>query len=451
MSVSYAEKTWNDILSAISQKVNTQSLETWFRPIKPVVANSELLLLQVSNNFIADWMEEHYVDLICEAASGYLGANFRVNFCIQQDAPDTSEETSSAKDRSLYAKPTGQNGNQLNSKFTFDSFVVGGANNLAHAACRAVAENPAYTYNPLFIYGGTGLGKTHLMQAIGHVVMERQPASKVFYVSSEKFTTELIYSIQHGRTMEFKNKYRAADLLLIDDIQFLVGKETTQEEFFHTFNSLYDAHRQIVLTSDRPPKELDMLEDRLISRFSWGLVADIQAPDLETRVAILKKNAEFMGFSLSNDIALLVASSIKSNIRELEGSLVRLVAFANLTGKHLVPEVVQDVLRDFMREEIKAVDLPIIQQTISKHYGISEESLKGKKRTNSIAFPRQVGMYLARQLTELSLAEIGQRFGNRDHTTVLYACEKITSMIMTDKAMKESVDKLTEEILSSSN
>ena len=450
MSVSYVEKTWVDILSAISKKVNTQSLETWFRPIKPVVANSELLLLQVSNTFIADWMEEHYTGLICEAASEYLGAGFKVNFCIQQDAPDIREETSFAKDHSLYAKPAGQNGNQLNSKFTFESFVVGGANNLAHAACRAVAENPAYTYNPLFIYGGTGLGKTHLMQAIGHVVMERKPASKVFYVSSEKFTTELIYSIQHGRTMEFKNKYRAADLLLIDDIQFLVGKETTQEEFFHTFNSLYDAHKQIVLTSDRPPKELDMLEDRLISRFSWGLVADIQAPDLETRVAILKKNAEFMGFNLSNDIALLVASSIKSNIRELEGSLVRLVAFANLTGKQLVPEVVQDVLRDFMREEIKAVDLSIIQQTISKRYGISEESLKGKKRTNSIAFPRQVGMYLARQLTELSLAEIGQKFGNRDHTTVLYACEKITSMIMTDKSMKESVDKLTEEILNSS-
>jgi len=319
---------------------------------------------------------------------------------------------------------------------------VGSGNQFAHAVCQAVAQSPGERYNPLFIYGGVGLGKTHLMHAIGHYVREQRRGARVFFVTAEKFMNEMIYSIQHATTLEFKSRYRTADVLLIDDIQFLAGKESTQEEFFHTFNTLHGAHKQIVLTSDGPPNSITALEERLISRFTWGVIADLQPPDLETRVAIVKKKAELQRRSLPNEIALLLASNIKTNIRDLEGSLARLLAFAELTGQPLTVEFAQEVLRDQIKPDLARIDVLDIQRAVSRHFGVSEESLRGKRRTDTIAFPRQIGMYVTRSITDMSLAEIGGKFGGRDHTTVLHACQKIEKLMQTDRDLRTVVEDL---------
>jgi chromosomal replication initiator protein len=325
---------------------------------------------------------------------------------------------------------------------TFETFIVGSGNQFAHAVCQAVAQSPGERYNPLFIYGGVGLGKTHLMHAIGHYVREQRRGARVFFVTAEKFMNEMIYSIQHATTLEFKSRYRTADVLLIDDIQFLAGKESTQEEFFHTFNSLHGAHKQIVLTSDGPPNSITALEERLISRFTWGVIADLQPPDLETRVAIVKKKAELQRRSLPNEIALLLASNIKTNIRDLEGSLSRLLAFAELTGQPLTVEFAQEVLRDQIKPDLARIDALDIQRAVARHFGVSEESLRGKRRTDTIAFPRQIGMYVTRSITDMSLAEIGGKFGGRDHTTVLHACQKIEKLMQTDRDLRTVVEDL---------
>jgi chromosomal replication initiator protein len=328
--------------------------------------------------------------------------------------------------------------------------VVGGSNKFAHAAARAVAENPAHSYNPLFIYGGVGLGKTHIMQAIGNQVLGTKPELRVCYVSAEKFMNEMIYSIQHGSTIAFRNKYRGMDVLLIDDVQFLAGKESTQEEFFHTFNSLYDAHKQIVLTSDRPPKDIPTLEERLVSRFEWGLVTDIQAPDFETRVAILRKKAEGEDLEIPDEVFHMIAEAVKANIRELEGSLVKLIAFSSVTGQEITRELAGEVLKDLLVPEARTISVDDIKRVVAAHFKISPEALVSRKRTSAIAFPRQVAMYLARMLTNASLTDIGMAFGKRDHTTVMHACDKIGEKVRTDPNFQAVTDRLVETIRESS-
>ncbi len=316
----------------------------------------------------------------------------------------------------------------LNPKYTFDSFVIGNSNRFAHAASLAVAESPAKAYNPLFIYGGVGLGKTHLMHAIGHYILHNNPKSQVVYVSSEKFTNELINSIKDDKNVEFRNKYRNIDILLVDDIQFIAGKERTQEEFFHTFNALYEANKQIIISSDRPPKEIPTLEDRLRSRFEWGLIADIQAPDFETRMAILKKKADVEKLNIPNEVMVYIATKIKSNIRELEGALIRIVAFSSLTNKEISVDLASEALKDIISsKQTRQVTIDIIQEVVANYYNLKIEELKSARRTRNIAFPRQIAMYLSRKLTDMSLPKIGEEFGGRDHTTVIHAYEKISN------------------------
>jgi chromosomal replication initiator protein len=325
--------------------------------------------------------------------------------------------------------------------------VVGDSNRFAHAASLAVAEAPARAYNPLFIYGGVGLGKTHLMQAIGHFVMENNPYYKVVYVSSEKFTNELINAIQKNKTAGFRAKYRTVDLLLVDDIQFLAGKESTQEEFFHTFNALHEASKQIVISSDRPPKEIPTLEDRLRSRFEWGLITDIQAPDLETRIAILQKKATAEGWKLPNDVLAYIANLINSNIRELEGALIRVIAYSSLTKREITIDLAEEVLRDIIStQQATRITIPLIQQAVAEYFNLTVEDLKSKRRTQNIALPRQIAMYLSRELTESSLPKIGDEFGGRDHTTVMHGCDRIKEFMGTDPKVNQAIKDLTQQL-----
>ncbi len=437
---------WGKICDLLLVKINRQAFHTWFKPLSLKAISDGTLSLQVPNSFFADWIEQHYQPLIESAAREVVGPAAKVSFCVgpQQDTATLKKnERTGAFAQRKFSRALDES--QLNPRFTFPSFVAGSGNQLTYAACLAVAEKPALVYNPLFIYGGVGLGKTHLMQATGHYIREERPSSKVFYVSSEKFMTEMIYSIQHAKTMEFKRKYRGADVLLIDDIQFLAGKESTQEEFFHTFNSLYDAQKQIVVTSDRPPKEIQMLEERLISRFNGGLVTDIQPPDLETRVAILQKKAEDESVRLPDDVALLIATHVKSNIRALEGCLVRLLAFASLVSippSEITCDFTKDVLKDLIKVPERTVRVEDIQRIAAEYFRLPLEAIKGKRRTSSVVFPRQVSMYVCRRMTDCSLTEIGSRFGHRDHTTVLYACDKIEQMMSSDRNVKETVERI---------
>jgi chromosomal replication initiator protein len=441
------KEVWGRICDLLRSKINEQSFQTWLKPLRPKPSEDGRLLLEVPNAFFADWIEQHYVRFIEDASCDVTGSRLHVSFCIAPEEetipPKKPERTGALAQRRL---STTLDESQLNPRFTFSSFVVGSGNELTHAACLSVAEQPAAVYNPLFIYGGVGLGKTHIMQAVGHYIRRDKPSSKVFYVSSEKFMNEMIYSIQHTRTLEFKKKYRSADALLIDDVQFLAGKESTQEEFFHTFNSLYDAQKQIVVTSDRPPKEIHMLEERLVSRFSGGLVTDIQTPDLETRVAILQKKGEDEKVRLPDDVALLIATHVKSNIRDLEGCLVRLLAFASLVSvapAEITCDFTKDVLKELIKTPERSLRIEDIQKAVADYFRVPVEAIKGKRRTSSIVLPRQIAMYVCRQMTDLSLSEIGAKFGHRDHTTVLYACDKIEQLVETDRDLGESVNRVT--------
>ena len=446
MEAPEAQRIWGKTCDLLRAKINEQSFQTWLRPVQPKSMFDGRILLQVPNSFFADWIEQHYLPIIEESAREVTGTPLRVAFCIAPEEENRPARRSERTGAFSHRRPSSVLGeSQLNPRFTFATFVVGSGNQMTHAACLAVAEKPALVYNPLFIYGGVGLGKTHIMQAIGYYIKEEKPSTKVYYVSSEKFMNEMIDAIQHGRTMEFKRKYRSADVLLIDDVQFLGGKESTQEEFFHTFNSLYDAQKQIVVTSDRPPKEIRMLEDRLISRFNGGLVTDIQPPDLETRIAILQKKGEGEQVRLPDDVALLIASNIKSNIRELEGSLLRLLAFASLASipsSELTCAFTKDVLKDLIRTPERSLRIEDIQKAVADYFRLPVEAIKGKRRTNSIVLPRQIAMYVCRKMTDFSLTDIGSKFGNRDHTTVIYACDKIDRMAGSDKETKETVDKI---------
>ncbi len=445
---------WQQVVKVLDDKLDRHNLETWIIPIKALELNDAALRLGVPSKFFASWLERHHLDTMKAALKNITGADLGVEFTILATHEAPPEALCEGEDPEDPAADTpvrrSASGTYLNPKYTFKSFVVGGGNTFAHAAALAVSEKPARAYNPLFIYGGVGLGKTHIMQAIGNFVLDTKLDLRVCYTSTERFMNEMIYSIQHGSTLSFRNKYRGMDVLLIDDVQFLAGKESTQEEFFHTFNSLYDAHKQIVLTSDRAPKEIPNLEERLVSRFEWGLVTDIQPPDFETRVAILRQKAEEESLSLTDEVLHTIADKIKSNIRELEGSLVRLVAYSSFTGQEVTPEMVPEILKDIFDTRVRSVSVKDIKRVVADHYNVSAESLVGRKRTSNIAFARQVAMYLSRMLTDLSLSDIGANFGKRDHTTVIHGCDKITEKAKTDPQFKALLGRLEEDIRQSS-
>ena len=437
------EGLWTRLLSSLEHKIPEAALDTWVRPSRLMAVQGDRLQIAAPNKFSRDWLAEHYLPALAAAAQDCLGGNPQVSIVV--DA--TPAPAPPVGDDAALPPPT-STASGLNPRYTFETFVVGSSNQFAQAACQAVAELPSKAYNPLFIYGGVGLGKTHLLHAVGHQIGRLFPRLAVLYLSSERFTNDLINAIRYDRTAEFRAKYRTIDLLLIDDIQFISGKERTQEEFFHTFNDLYDSRKQIVVSSDSTPKEIPEIEERLRSRFEWGLIADIQPPDFETRVAILKKKAGVERVRLSDDVAYLIASRIKSNIRELEGSLTRMIAFCALTGREMTPDLAHDVLSDLWGEDERIITIEQIQRKVSDFFGMKLSDLKAKTRTRAIAFPRQIAMYLARQLTTASLLEIGRAFGGKDHTTVLHAVDKITLLIQEDPKLRKTIDALTQGIAS---
>jgi len=430
---------WARLLVALEDRIPPSALESWFRPCRLAAVDGDLLRLAAPNPFTRNWLVQHYLDSLQAAAREVLGGNPRVSVELAESPPRASRPSPAAPEGSATASG-------LSPRYTFESFVVGNSNQFAQAACRAVADLPSKAYNPLFIYGGVGLGKTHLLHAVGHQISRLFPGLSLLYLSSERFTNDLINAIRYDRTAEFRAKYRTIDLLLIDDIQFISGKERTQEEFFHTFNDLYEARKQIIVSCDCAPKEIPEIEERLRSRFEWGLIADIQPPDFETRVAILKKKAEIERVRLPDDVAYLIASRIKANIREIEGSLTRMVAFCALSGREMSVDLAQEVLSEIWGEEEKIITIEHIQRKVSDFFGIKLGDMRAKNRTKAVAFPRQIAMYLARQLTHASLSEVGRAFGGKDHTTVLHAVEKIQTLLHEDRKFKRTIDTLTQGI-----
>lgn len=444
---------WQEILSTLEPAMSKPSFDAWLKPSVPVAIEDGALIVEVPHEFARDWLQSRYEGPITQALRAATGLDLAVRFVVPKQ-PKTLDaalahaapEKDSA-DAAEVPQPEDAAQSVLNPKYTFSSFVVGNSNRFAHAASLAVAEAPGKAYNPLFIYGGVGLGKTHLMQAIGHYVMSHYPSLKVVYVSCEQFTNELINAIRYEKTLDFREKYRNVGVLLIDDIQFLAGKERTQEEFFHTFNALYEANRQIVISSDRPPKEIATLEDRLRSRFEWGLITDIQAPDLETRIAILKKKASLEKLQVPNDVLVYIANQIHSNIRELEGALIRVVAFASLVNKQITVQLAAEVLRDMLpSSKPKQISIELIQKIVAEYFNLSVDDLTAKKRSRTVSFPRQIAMYLARELTESSLPRIGEEFGGRDHTTVIHACEKIHEDMKNDPTLSATIKEIISKL-----
>ena len=432
---------WDRLLSALESRIPASSLESWLGSCRLAAVDSDHLRVAAPNKYTRDWLAQHHTEALEAAAREVLGGNPRVSIEIDRDASITAPSSRAPRDAPAPSPPTG-----LSSRYTFDSFVVGNSNQFAQAACQAVAELPSTAYNPLFIYGGVGLGKTHLLHAVGHQIGRLYPSLRLLYLSTERFTNELINAIRYDRTAEFRGKYRNIDLLLIDDIQFISGKERTQEEFFHTFNDLYEAHKQIVVSSDSAPKEIPDIEERLRSRFEWGLIADLQPPDFETRVAILKKKAGIARVRLPDDVAYLIARRIKANIREIEGSLTRMIAFCSLSGRELNLDLAQEVLSELWGEEEKIITIEHIQRKAAEFFSIKLSDMRAKNRTKAVAFPRQITMYLARQLTHASLAEVGRAFGGKDHTTVLHAVEKVQALLQEDPKFKKTLDTLTQSI-----
>lgn len=432
---------WTRVMDLLRSELTEISYNTWIRTIEPLSINSSTIELGVPTDFNKGILESRYLPLITNAVKQISNREYNVVIRIPSQEPSKSRSTQN------------ENGNEdisnsiLNPKYTFDTFVIGNGNRLAHAASVAVAEAPAKAYNPLFLYGGVGLGKTHLMHAIGHYILSQNPASKVLYVSSEKFTNELINAIKDDRNEEFRGKYRNIDVLLIDDIQFIGGKERTQEEFFHTFNALYEANKQIIISSDRPPKEITTLEDRLRSRFEWGLTADIQSPDLETRIAILQKKAQIENIYIPNDVFVFIADKVISNIRELEGALNRVIAYSTLTETEISTDLCAEALKEILSaNNTKIIDTSHIIDTVSRYFDLRPEEFKSQKRNRNIAFPRQIAMYLCRELIGLSLPKIGDEFGGRDHTTVIHAIDKIESDILANQETKRTVEELRRNI-----
>jgi chromosomal replication initiator protein len=444
---------WSKILEIIKGELGPQSYNSWFINTKIVKFKDQELIISVPSDFCKDWLEKHYIEFIKDILKRTIDVddNLKIQFKIDHQnillsTPSTPKKVTKKVEASLK-----NNEIILKSKYTFDNFVVGNSNRLAHAACLAVAQSPAKAYNPLFVYGGAGLGKTHLIQAIGNYIIQYNNQSEVniLYISSEKFTNELINSIRDDRTVAFRDKYRNVDLLLIDDIQFLAGKERTQEEFFHTFNTLYDSNKQIVITSDRPPQEIPTLEDRLISRFESGLTTDIQPPDLETRIAILRKKAQTENLNIPDELIDFIALKIHSNIRQLEGALNKLVAYSTLTKSNLSTSLAQEILKDILPLENKVISINQIQKAVSDYFNIKLSALLSKKRTKDIVTARQIAIYISRELTPLSLPAIGGAFGGKDHTTILHSYNKIKNEIEKDKGLKSTIDNLSLKIKNS--
>ena len=456
-STSLPHNPWIRILDALEKKINRHSYDTWLKPTRFSHANGGILFIRVPTVEFRH-VGDKYADLIQEAIDN-LGLEYQdVKFVTPDDDPaatpvrhdgglgSLSVVQPSAPGPIAQGRFDWDGAAQLNPRYTFDAFVIGSGNQFAHAACQAVAERPSKAYNPLFLYGGVGMGKTHLMQAIGHEIKKRLPQVAICYVSSEKFTNEMINSLRYDKMTSFRDKFRDVDVLLVDDIQFLAQKERTQEEFFHTFNALHESMKQIVIASDRPPKELAEFEDRLRSRFEWGLIADIQPPDLETKVAILQKKAEQERVTLPTDVALFIATNIRSNVRELEGALIRLVAHSSLIGAEITLPYTQQVLKNFIDSQARKVTIESIQKAVAEQFGLRLVEIKAKNNSRSIVYPRQIAMYLAKHLTEASLPEIGRQFGGKHHTTVLHSVDKIEGLRKNDKDLNRLLNKLTEQL-----
>ncbi len=441
-----AANLWDKFLEHVKSRVSINTFNTWFQPTRLNRADGDVVYVQIPTTAFRQVLTRTYGEIV-KAVFHELGVPaMRVQYVCTEEEPVAAgavAATASTKQSKLDFESSDH---QLNTRYTFDSFVVGKSNEFAHAASRAVAEQPSKAYNPLFLYGGVGMGKTHLMHAIGHTIKQRNPAARLSYVSADKFTIEVINSLRFDKMFSFRERFHTVDVLLVDDIQFIAGKERTQEEFFHTFNALYEQHKQIVISSDCLPKDINSIEERLRSRFEWGLIADIQPPDLETKIAILQKKAENDRFVLPDDVAEYIARAIKSNVRELEGALTRLMAYASLTGAAVSLATAQQVLRNIIASQEKRVTIEVIQKRVSEHFNLREQDLKVRSNTRAIAFPRQVAMYIVKQLTTASLPEIGRQFGGKHHTTVLHSINKIEEMRRSDKELNRTITRLMDAL-----
>jgi chromosomal replication initiator protein len=468
MNTSVETNVWGRILHSLEGKLNQQALETWFRPIQfeRLDSSQHVLLLRAPNQIVRDWVVSNYAQALDESLNEQRLDGYSVGWAIGKlpesapvaessdrqlvldNAVDVSVNTATEVVTPVNATPVVPiNEPSLSSKYTYESFVVGSCNQFAHAASLAVAEAPGRTYNPLYLYGGVGLGKTHLMHACGHAIKSRNQHLKLCYISSERFMNDLINAIRYDKTQSFREKYRSVDVLLIDDVQFMAGKERTQEEFFHTFNALYDQQKQIVISSDCPPREIPTLEERLHSRFEWGLIADIEPPDLETKIAILKRKGDLIGVTIPDDVAMFIAGRVKSNVRELEGSLVRLIAISSLRGEPISKTLAQDAIRNFAKEEEAGViSIQQIQKLVAQTYKLTIDELVSKNNARNISHPRQVAMYLCKHLTKHSYPEIGRAFGGKHHTTVIHSVEKIESLVATDGTLQRLISELSESL-----
>lgn len=435
------EKFWEELLASVCGRVGSPAFDVWIKPISFVRLEGCDLFVEVTDSFFKQWLESHYASVIKEAASELIKADVRLQIVVR-DQPSARPNT---QKESLYS-PSLLSSANISKRYSFENFIVGTSNQFAQAACFAVANNPAYNYNPLFIFGGVGLGKTHLLNALGHHILKNNICKRVCYITSEQFTNELINSIRYDKMPAFRARFRSLEVLLLDDIQFMAGKERTQEEFFHTFNSLYESHQQIVITSDTFPKDMHFLEERLRSRFGWGLIADIQPPEIETMVAILKQKSRSYQVSLPNDVYFFLASSVTSNVRELEGLLNRVVAYASLSGCEINIDLAREALKDIIKVKEKDVNIGSIQKAVSTHFNINTSDLKSKKKQKCVVLPRQISMYLARRLTKMSFPEIGAHFGGKDHSTIIYAVNKIEKQITQDQQIKNTVNKLINKL-----
>ncbi|MFZ5908257.1 MAG: chromosomal replication initiator protein DnaA [Nitrospirota bacterium] len=438
------DEIWHSGISQIEERVGNNITDLWFRPIKLTMVKERMITLEIPNRFFKDWIDDNYPDIVNETIGRIIGYPVTVRYKVAEKIdPDVKKMDMRLENR---RQKLASRGIHLNPKYTFENFVIGPSNQFAHAAANAVAEAPGKAYNPFFVYGGVGLGKTHLITAIGNAVIDKRPDVSVIYVSAEQFTNEVVSAIRHEKMGELKNKYRNVDLLLLDDIHFIANKTQTQEEFFHTFNAIYERQKQIVISSDRPPKEIGAVTDRLRSRFSMGLIADIQPPELETKVAILLKKAEHEKIGIPEEVAYYLASRVRSNIRELEGCLIRLGAQASLTGSNISVTMAKDILHDLIDEDQKPVTTDQVQKIVSDHFALKLADMKARKRTKEVALPRQIAMYLSKQLTSLSLSDIGKNFGGKDHATVIYACKQIEDKRMKDEDFNRLIENLIRKL-----
>lgn len=437
---------WKSCLNKIQEVVSGQNFDTWFKPIRFIGIDAGKAVIEVPNKFFKDWIIDNYADLLKSSFNDIASTQVDLVITTEKESktPQVEKGLPLFRKRELLLKKLEES--NLNDKYSFEKFVIGGSNQFAHAAAAAVASSPSRTYNPLFIYGGVGLGKTHLLQAIGHHILSQNQSAEVLYIPAEKFMYDMINSLRNNKMPEFKQKYRNKDVLLIDDIQFLGGKKQTEEEFFYTFNSLYEAKKQIVIAGDRHPKEISQLEDRLRSRFSWGLIADIQPPELETKIAILKKKAEISTINLPDEVAFYIASNTDSNIRDLEGILTRLAAFSSFTGKKITADFAKEVLKGHIKEKTREINIEIIQKYVAGFYNIKINDLRSQRKLKNLSFPRQVAMYIARTSLKASFPEIGLKFGGKDHSTVIYACKKIEEELKTNSSLRNTIEAIIKNI-----